>query len=190
MTENFDKSEKYRKYVIELQFKEVDLYTIWGTDMLDCENDKLLVKGAKLIVFKTLDLLETSLEKLEHPFMDKQNFKKWVCEENLKQVYNVNNVKLLADFNLNLLEDKKSSLDILNSINLIQDFFIQINAEDLDNIYGDSSVADLKDFIYNNYFWEKRSDGSDYKVLEHTDIQRLLNELYNDFYSKLKIIDI
>ena len=46
MTE-FDKSELYRKYIIGLQFVDVKLYTLWGTDMED--EDKLLVNNSNLI---------------------------------------------------------------------------------------------------------------------------------------------
>ena len=33
--EDFSTSERYRKYLISLQFNAVNVYTVWGTDMRD-----------------------------------------------------------------------------------------------------------------------------------------------------------
>lgn len=188
MFENFDTSEKYRKYLIELQLADVKLYTVWGTDMIDDENDKLLVNQNKLIVFKNLDLLQTSIKVMPHPFMDRRNFEKWVNEEDLKQVYNTNNLQLLADFHVDFLKEKSLANEILNCLNLIQDFFIQINADDFDEIYENDSIVDLKDFIYNNFFWKPATKNPNYKELENTNINDLLKELYLAFCDKMEII--
>ncbi|KIO77240.1 hypothetical protein TH53_10340 [Pedobacter lusitanus] len=185
---NFDKSEEYRKYVIGLQFKETDLYTVWGTDMVDGENDKFLVNETKLMVFESLDLLESFLKTLDHPFKDKRNFKRWVNEESLKRVYNFNNMSLLADFNLNLLNDKKSSLDILHSINLIRDFFIQINDSQIDIACENPSIINLKDFIYDNYFREKKNEGITIDELNFVNVSISLREMYDRFCNKLEVL--
>ena len=58
MAHDFNKSEEYRKYVIGLQFEKIELYTVWGTDMMADEEDKLLVENGRLIVFQSLDRLD------------------------------------------------------------------------------------------------------------------------------------
>jgi hypothetical protein len=126
MIHNFEKSEAYRKYVIGLHLGEGELYTVWGTDMLAGEEDKLLVENGRLIVFQSLNSLEKYLKNGNNPFLDKQNFEKWIIEENLNQVYNTNDLRLLNNFVVTSLENKGAALSILNSLNLIEDFFIWI----------------------------------------------------------------
>lgn len=185
---DFSKSEKYRKYVIELQLQEVTVYTVWGTDMQDDEVDKLLVENSSLISFRSLDTMRLQIENMEHPYLDKQNFTNWIHEEDLSNVYNVNNVRILSDFNFNFLKNKSTSLEILNTLNLIQDFYIQINAENLDEIFDNQDVIDLKDFIYNNFFWKKRKENRVYKKMKNRNIIHLLKKIYEDFTGKIEII--
>jgi hypothetical protein len=54
-------SQRYiEKYILGLQLEEDILYTVWGTDMLAEEKDKLLVDNNRLIVFKSLNNLKTN----------------------------------------------------------------------------------------------------------------------------------
>ena len=190
MTHNFGKSEEFRKYVIGLQLEDVELYTVWGTDMVADDEDKLLVENGRLIVFQSLDRLEMHLKNETHPFMDKQNFEKWIIQENLKQVYNTNDLRMLNNFASTLLESKVTALSILNSLNLIEDFFIQINENDINNLYHSNSIIGLKDFIYNNYFWKGKSRKLADRKFENGDVKEILKSIYYSFNSKMEIVSI
>lgn len=186
MSKNFRKSEIYRKYVIGFNFQNFDLYTVWGTDLIDNENDKLIVKGEKLLAFRSLNELEEELRHMSHPFRDDDNFTKWVCEENLQQVYNNYDFKLFADFDLKLLRNESDSLMLLNCINLIQDFALQVNSLRIEEILDQPNIKSLKDFIYVNYFW-KKDDNIKVEVLKDTNVSILFRNLYNEFISHIDI---
>jgi hypothetical protein len=188
MIEDFSASEKYRKYLIELQFSEVNVYTVWGTDMLDQEEDKLLIKGEKLLCFKHLNEIKQKLSNIEHPFLDIENFEKWAVEEEFDRCYNTNDLRLLSDFNLDLLNDNSSALEILACIHLIQDFSIQTKDRLLLPFFDDPVMVDLKDFIYNHHFWKKEEG----KVVQPTSVDAtvtdLMRKLYGIFYDQMIVI--
>jgi len=188
MIEDFSASEKYRKYLIALQFNEVNVYTVWGTDMLDEEEDKLLVKGEKLLCFKHLNEAKQKLSNIEHPFLDVANFESWVAEERLDQCYNTNDLRLLSDFNLDLLKDKSSGMEILGCVNLIQDFSIQTKNRLLLSFFDEPLMVDLKDFIYNHHFWKKEKG----KVVQPASVDGtvtdLIRKLYGVFYEQMIVI--
>lgn len=165
----FIKSEKYRKYLIGIDFNEVSLFTVWGTDMADEETDKLLVKDDKLIAFKTLDDLTENFKRLDHPFKDHGNFEKWISEEQFQHVYTYYDMAVLENLNVSTLNDKDDSLAILDCLNLIQDFSIQVNNHGLNALFEVSEMEVLKDFIYGNYFWTKIEE----HIISESDIPKL-----------------
>jgi len=187
MMEDFSASEKYRKYLIELQFNEVNVYTVWGTDMGDEEEDKLLVKNEKLLCFKQLNDVKRNLSPIEHPFLDVENFEKWAVEEEFDQCYNTNDLRLLSDFNLDLLNDKSSALEILACINLIQDFSIQTKDRLLLPFFDDPVMVGLKDFIYNDHFWKKR-EGTVVEPITDEATGHLIKRLYDVFYTQIIVV--
>ncbi|RQO64925.1 hypothetical protein DBR43_32125 [Pedobacter sp. KBW06] len=187
MIEDFSVSEKYRKYLIGLQFNEVNVYTVWGTDMLDEEEDKLLIKGNKLLCFKQLNEIRQKLSNIEHPFLDVENFEKWVVEEELDQCYNTIELKLLSDFNLELLNDKFSALEVLGCLNLIQDFSIQTKDRLLLPFFDDPVMVGLKDFMYNDHFWKKK-EGTVMESITDEATAHLIKRLYDVFYTQIIVV--
>lgn len=186
--EKFKVSEKYRKYLIELQFKNLSGYVVWGTDMEDDESDKLLLSESRVLIFRDLDNIAQRLENIEHSFRDKENFRNWVAEKGFREVYNVNEIKLLSDFTLDMLSDRIMSLEILNCINLVQDFFIQIKNKRLESLFDEPAIIDVKDFIYNNYFWKKNGSSQEAENIEDTKVIRSIRGLYDVFYRHIEIV--
>lgn len=180
---SFETSEKYRKYLIELRFKELKGYSVWGTDMEDQETDKLLLKDKKLLLFLNQSQIREKLNAIEHPYLDEENFRKWSAGEDFTEVYAIYEMEIPLNFNFDLLEDKTSSLELLDNLNLIQDFFIQIN-ENLD-VFQDPLMVDLKDFIYNNYFWKKSGEIDPFR---NENTAAVLSNLYNRFYKSVLAI--
>lgn len=185
--EDFSTSERYRKYLISLQFNAVNVYTVWGTDMRDEEEDKLLVKSGKLLCFEHLTEMKQKLNYIEHPFLDVENFEKWTVEEQFDQCYNANDLRLLSDFNVDLLNDKSSSLEILGCINLIQDFSIQTNDRLLLPFFDDPVLVGLKDFIYNHHLWKKK-EGAVIKTVSDGATDRLMKKIYDVFYGQTIVV--
>ena len=132
--------------------------------------------------------MHVKIKTIAHPFLDRENFTNWLEEENLNNVYNTNNLKILTDFNFNVLKDKTASLEVLNTLNLIQDFYIQIKMKGIDEIFYNDGIVLLKDFIYDNHFWKKRKKNRFYKKLESKNIVQQLKDLYDDFFSRIDIM--
>ncbi len=189
MIEIFEKSEKFRKYIVELQFMDMTLYTVWGTDMEDSEKDKLLINNSRLATFRNLGALKLYIKHLTSPFLDKQNFESWIDEEDLYEVYSIVHIKSLMGADLEFLKDKATSLAVLDALNIINDFFIQLAENELVEIFDNPDLMVLKDFIYNNYFWKKEEGIEESMPSEMTDIINLLKKLYNDFYLRIEIIE-
>lgn len=185
--EEFNASEKYRKYLIELEFNDLTVLTVWGTDMVDGE-DKLLVNGEKLIVLKTAVNIKSVLQKLEAPYLDQENYRQWIDEENLNDIYNSNDMKLLSKFEFSSLEEKSTSLTVLSDINLIQDFAIQVDHSKLLPIFDQSAMVNLKGFIYDNHFWKGGDKNSFALKKEEKEIVALCNNLYTVFYDSISFV--
>ncbi|NRF37623.1 hypothetical protein [Pedobacter foliorum] len=185
--EDFNASEKYRKYLIELDFNHLTVLTVWGTDMVDGE-DKLLVNGEKLIVLKTAVDIKSVLQKLENPYLDQENYRQWIEEENLHDIYNVNDMKLLSKFEFSFLEEKSTALIVLNDINLIQDFAIQVDHSKLLPIFDQSAMVNLKDFIYDNHFWKGGDKNSVALKKEEMEIIALCKRLYTVFFDSISFV--
>lgn len=183
--EEFKASEEYRKYLIELQFDNINLYTVWGTDMADKETDKLLVVDTKVVAFRETNQLKHELKDIVTPFVDDTNFRNWVEHEDLSTVYNTNDLTLLSNFKLSFLNDKATSLSVLTDINLIQDFAIQVNHLELLSIFEQVTMANLKDFIYDNHFWKGGDKNKTALKRDEVKITTMCNDLYTAFYNSM-----
>lgn len=185
--QKFNASEEYRKYLIELRFKEKRYYTVWGTDMTE-EIDKMLVQDKKLIVFNSLQDIVGKLERIDSPYTDKENFKAWVRQENLSEVYNTNSLDLLAGLQLKTLSDRTDALEIINCINLIQDFSIQVNNPLIGPFFDDPLMVSLKDFIYDHYFWRPVGGVPGIESLDFVNCAELLKRIHDAFMEEIEVI--
>ena len=79
--EEFEFSELYRKYTIELIINNRSFYTVWGTDMNDNENDKLIVIEKMLVLFPNLRYIKAQINRYDNIFFDKENFENWTLNE-------------------------------------------------------------------------------------------------------------
>ncbi|TKC60153.1 hypothetical protein FBD94_14660 [Pedobacter hiemivivus] len=186
--ENFNVSEKYRKYLIELQFRGLNVYTVWGTDMADKETDKLLVSNTKVMAFKEIKQIELAFKDIDAPFLDDMNFREWVEHEDLSTAYSVNNLTWLSKFKFSFLNDRSTSLEVLADINLIQDFAIQVDHSRLQPIFDQPAMVNLKDFIYDNHFWKGGAKDSFALKKEEMEIVTLCNNLYTIFYDSISFV--
>lgn len=155
----FEISEKYRKYLIELDFKDQKLYTVWGTDMTDAsESDKLLVFDNKLLCFRR----PTQIKQIAPNYIfnynrfqlfDSSNFANWLNREELEKPYTTFKIFLLREYNPELLLDKENATNLLDTLNLLYDFFEQIQNKKALQILRSKEITDVKEFLNNNYVW-------------------------------------
>ena len=143
----FDKSESYRKYIIKICLLDFEGYSVWGTDMSDDEKDKLLAINQKMILFSSIESLSNNIRNISHPYKDILNFSRWIEEEDLRYIYEEYDLSILNNYTNSLLSRKEDSLMILHSINLVEDFFIQVEFSDIQSLFNDRNLINLKDYI-------------------------------------------
>jgi hypothetical protein len=186
MKEKFELSEKYRKYFIGIIIDGFTYYTVWGTDLNDRENDKLLVENEKLILFREVSTFKMQISNYKNVFLDKENFENWVKEESFHETYNSTNLTSLSIFSDSDLQSKESAFDIINSLNLLQDFYIQINKND--KAFSSELILDFKDNLYNNHFWKNNNFELNENSLEVNVIKIELKKIYNEFLKEIKFV--
>jgi len=187
--ERFEISETYRKYFIVIKLKNGSFYTVWGTDLSDEDNDKLLVKNKKLLLFKTTETFIVQISNYRDAFFDRQNFENWISEESFQETYNLINIGSLMKFSESDLSNKETALEIIDALNLIQDLFIQVHEEEA--VFSSELILKFKDILYNNHFW--KSDNYDSNKIDIIDpefnkIRILLKKIYNLFIKRIQFI--
>lgn len=186
--EESEVSEKYKKYLIGLQFKDLIGYAIWGTDMNDDENDKFLLSDNKVVLFTDLDSIPKRIENMKHSFLNQEDFRNWVIEKGFTEVYHVNEIKLLADFKLDMLSDRAMSLDILHSMNFLEDFFVQVDDKSVKGIFDLPDLIDVKDYIHSTYFWKGNYEVRKIGDFDAMALTRLFRGLYLRFFKQMRIV--
>jgi len=189
LMERFEISETYRKYFIVIKLKNGSFYTVWGTDLSDEDNDKLLVKNKKLLLFKTTETFIVQISNYRDAFFDRQNFENWISEESFQETYNLINIGSLMKFSESDLSNKETALEIIDALNLIQDLFIQVHEEEA--VFSSELILKFKDILYNNHFW--KSDNYDSNKIDIIDpefnkIRILLKKIYNLFIKRIQFI--
>jgi hypothetical protein len=183
----FEKSEKYRKYIVEVHLSEFRGYIIWGANMEDEDQDAILIKNKHVVLFNNLQTLSEKILSFSDYFFDRKNFNAWAKEENLLQLYSTIHLSLLRRFEESTLSSKETALKLLDAINLTQDFFIQTNDEKVLRIYNTPEIKSLKDFIYNGFFW--KCDKKE-PMPEHINTLKVyLSGLYDEFLNKISVVE-
>ena len=179
-------SEKYRKYLIQIKLHDNSYYTVWGTDMNDNENDKMLVKNNKLVLFYKIGTLKKKLFEYKGIFSDENNFENWIGEESFEESYSTTDLTCLCTFSELDLKNNKVASDIIDSLNIILDFYIQIKKNK--RVFCSKLLLDFKDNLYNNHCW--KNDGLVFPFNDVTiiKIQGILKKIYDDFVKQIEFI--
>lgn len=183
----FAASEKYRKYLICLRLGTFYGYVIWGTDMRDEETDKFFLKYEKILFLTKLHNIRNEL-KPNTTFTDEYNFQKWVESDEVFKIYSENDFSAMKDFSKYSLNDKKLGNNLINSINLIRDYSLQVQNDLLNKCLDSEAMQELFDYLYNEYFWEKK-EGIENKI-DNSNIQTIALELKNiwELFSKQLLV--
>jgi hypothetical protein len=181
---DFNPDEQFYKWVVKLNFSDSSFFTIWGTDKSDNDEDKFLVKAGKIILFSNLRSLESQLFNYKLWFFDKENFDEWLERKQDFNKYAEIDIQILRSFSMDILLNKDQSFILLDALNILQDFFIQVKDVNAEEIYSLKEIRDLKDYIYNNFFWSR--DDSNDNIISLSDLNEgrikvHLIELYRMF---------
>jgi|GEM_PF-6499497 len=184
----FAKSEAYRKYLIKIDLLDVVGYAIWGADMEDEEQDKLLVKDNKLMLFPNTKGLKSHLENVSHPYKDALNFSKWVEEEDLSHTYTEYDFLVVANYHHSILSDKEKSLEVLSCIHLMEDFFLQIESSIVRTLFKNDDLVNLKEYIYDHFFWTPDLD--DKTILPDQKVSYILKDIFSVFLEHVEMTPV
>jgi hypothetical protein len=125
-------------------------YAIWGTDMEDEEQDKLLVKDNKLLLFPSTNGLKSHLVNISHSYNEALNFSRWVEDEDLSDAYTEYDFSVVANYHHSILSDKEKSLEVLSYIHLMEDFFLQIESSVVLTLFKNDDEIEI---FYNSMDW-------------------------------------
>ena len=180
-------SETYRKYIVEINLCNFNGFVVWGADLEDVnENDVFLVSNDKIIFFNDLKTMKDNILKYSNHYFDKHNFSEWVSTENFSEPYSKIDLSLLKLFDASILIKETTALDLLDGINITQDFFNQIKDNDTVKLFESTPVADLKDYLYNKYFWENTEEQK-FKA-DMDDLKVRLEKIYTLFTDHLAYV--
>lgn len=159
-------SEKYRKYLICFQLSDGNFFSVWGSDLTDSENDKLVVTEISLIVCsKDLMALRKYLLLNIDSFFDSNNLRKWLLENGIGEPYvsyDFNRIDLLIqkESDLNEIYDKNVLIGVVDFLNLALDYSIQTNHFILTNLLNNRDLMIFKDYVYSNFLWNSELEGT------------------------------
>jgi hypothetical protein len=94
---------------------------------------------------------------------------------------------ILLSISIEKLQIRATALQILNAINIIQDFHYQIN-KDIDLLQS-NMILKLKDAIYNDFFWQKKQDSNldEIEALDLDQVRRELTHVHSTFLKRVLI---
>jgi len=168
-----DISERYRKYLIRINYLDRKYYSIWGTDIKDNYTDKVIVEKGLFLLFKDITLLKNYLLANRALLFDSQNTVEWLFAISDIEEYN----HYLFPTNGEVI----SSKDCLNLLNLIQDYAEQANDNELLSLMTNDIYKAEYDQLTDGEIWGNKSDTPDTVPLFYT--------IFDLFYSRCKVID-
>ncbi len=185
--ENFKSSEKYHKYLMQIDYANISVYSVWGAN--EFEEDCFLIEGNKIIAFKNLENFKSKILMYDHCFFDKSRFANWLGSEKFYKPYTKCDYNLLNNFDDIFANDKEYLRNLLTNIGLMEDFALQINNLEMLKILKSKRVLTLKEYLYNMSIW--RLDVAEFSKLEANDIQKIklqLKKLYHLFICNINIV--
>lgn len=200
-------SEKYRKYIVTLKFLNEEYFIIWGTDLNENEQDKLLLdENGKIVTILKEELILYNLMKFgtEINYFDKENFLKWQNElKKFSKIFSGNNLSytkyeidlLIENFIMNNIVDFKLSQKIykeyVDFINLVNDFAIQTNDVRLLKLTREKNIRYLWNFSYDNHLFNNSINNNmciDKKKFDEIKFKKIFFQIMIYFILKLRFL--
>ena len=160
-TPNNEVSERYRKYLIQIQVKETFYYLVWGTDMTDPEQqDKLLLdQENQILVFPRIDQLADFITKQSVSLYDEANFLPWAAEltgTDANALYDLDYLHAILTSELKqeqILQNPNLTKELIDFFNLVGDYAYQTEDDSIFKPYRKPQLQLFFDYCYDTYFW-------------------------------------
>lgn len=193
-------SDKYRKYVSSMILDKNEYFFVYGTDLTEQDTEKLLLNDEHVALFVSLEDCLIYLHHYESQLFDKQRTLKWSKE--FEKVFDKHNVRQYTyhQYDLDKIRQTigrnnlgrllaKSSIELLDFINLVEDYAEQTNSEPLNTLLNARITRDWLERVYNADVFAERH-GLKSAVNSKTGKLLLnLREIYRIFIGKLIIFD-
>lgn len=158
-----DYSEEYRKYLVSYIIGNEKFLSVWGTDMSDNEEDKLCIdQKGQILSFRRVEILKDYLIKNKNYLFDIENFMKWLEHVSNLNPYAIYDLDLLGKECMSLGSfldfNRELGLQMLDFINLFQDYIYQINSNELKGHAENSQILLVKEYVYTNFFWNSSEE--------------------------------
>lgn len=153
MKENFTQiSERLRKYLIRIKYRDEYYFTVFGADLKDHEVDKLMVDGGNnLLLFLSRNKLKYYLKQGNLPF-DKENLNEWAF-------FLSHSSKPYQDLDLDSLIDVAEGIEwssrAFKILGVIEDYARQVNDGELLSIIEGDVINLFKNNVSDILIWRK-----------------------------------
>jgi len=164
--ENRQASDRYQKYLIQLQLDNTAYYLVWGTDLSDREEkDNLLIDSQRrILLFSRVEQIRDWILEPASPLFDAPNLVAWaetLTELTVSGVYDLDYLASLMTSPLKeeqILQSPDITNDLIDFINLFGDYAYQLDDGELVNLHRQPSVGLFFDYSYDTYFWKSSPD--------------------------------
>ncbi|NLR66969.1 hypothetical protein HGH92_21860 [Chitinophaga varians] len=183
--DNWEVSEKHRKFLLEVRFAGKVYYTVQGADTSDKSyDDKWLTDTeGKILLFSSPDDLYTEIMRMDEIF-DKTEMRAWaVARLDDYEPYAVVDLDLLENAQLQLVNRELISA-IYITLGLLKDYVIQVDDVMMLLLLEDSVTVRFLDDWADYIVWGKKMSA---KLEIDKTLFPLLKALYSQLSEKIKI---
>lgn len=175
-------SEKYKKYLVEINLNGKKQFLVLGMNISKDDDDFILLnEHDKILTFNNVNQIKKFiLEEINLP--DKDNFHNWIQEfESRKSyiTYDADKIVQIIKISEGLKELSKDELSqIVDLINMIGDYAYQVNHKDLILLFEDKTIDLFKELFMDVYVWKVATD------IQKSDLEKV-SEIFS--YADFKV---
>jgi len=169
-------SEKYRKYLIQVNYKKLSYYSVFGADLTKEEIDRLLIdKKGRFVLAYTIPNLVQFIKSCDWHSFDEENFSKWLLHINSGSIY--------TSFDLDSLifhreRNNKELNDLYNLLGLLDDYSFQTEDNSLSHLLSQTEIQEFKDEMADATLWS---------ISKKVYLNPTLNKVFKDIYESLQL---
>lgn len=182
-------SETYRKYALGITYHKESFYILDGHDMTtkDYEENYMVDQAHRIYAFRSIEQLRSFILTQKPLAFDQERLLLWAKHHKKTEAYsqfNFDEVRRLISGYIKLSElTKEQALEILNLINLFDDYALQRERAKGDRtlvvLRQEKEVDTFFDYAYNNYIWEN-PEYAGYRSLNELDYLRFDEEKFRE----------
>lgn len=156
-----DISENYQKFALEIISDSINGFFFNGTDVSNEDEEFFLMDHMKIAVFSSIQHLREYIINKPVDLIDSSNCINWAKEHKPNVPYAIFDFHtLLKEIPKKIDSDKiwqdyELLSELINAVNLIQDYGIQFGKSEFENILELKEIRILWEHFYDEYFWKK-----------------------------------